>query len=144
MPPDDRFVAETSFYVRYAETDAMGVVHHASYIVYFEEGRSHYARARGHDYAEFEKTGHYLSVAEIHARYVRPVRYGQRLTVRAWIEEMRSRSLVFAYEIVDTETGTVHMTGSSKHVCITHDGRVTTIPERWRAWGDTSSPVSAE
>ena len=52
-----RFIAQTEFYVRYAETDAMGIVHHASYVVWFEEGRSTYARARGGDYAEFERSG---------------------------------------------------------------------------------------
>ncbi len=132
----DRVVKETTFYVRYAETDAMGIVHHASYIVYFEEGRSNYARQRGSDYASFERSGRYLTVAEVNARYVKPAIYGQRLTVRCWIEEMKSRSLTFGYEIVDAESRDVHVTGFSKHICITHDGRVTTIPPEWRAWGD--------
>lgn len=135
MPPSDRFVAENTFHVRYAETDAMGIVHHASYIVYFEEGRSNYARQRGHDYASFERSGFYLAVAEISARYIKPARYDQRLTVRCWIEEMKSRSLTFSYEIVDAETGDIFVTGFSKHICITHDGQVARIPDTWRAWG---------
>ena len=88
----ERIVNENTFYVRYAETDAMGIVHHASYIVYFEEGRSNYARQRGSDYASFERSGHYLTVAEVNARYLKPAVYGQRITVRCWIEEMKSRS----------------------------------------------------
>lgn len=132
MAPTDRFVAETTFYVRYAETDAMGIVHHASYVVYFEEGRSHYARARGADYALFENTGHYLAVSEVHARYRQPARYGQRLTVRCWIEELRSRSITFAYEIVDADTKVVYVTGHSKHICINDAGQVTAIPADWR------------
>jgi acyl-CoA thioester hydrolase len=135
MPPSDRFVAETSFHVRYAETDAMGIVHHASYIIYFEEGRSHYARQRGSDYADFERSGYYLTVAEVGARYLRPVRYGARLVVRCWIAAMQSRALTFAYEIVDTGTGDVCVTGHSRHICITHDGQVATLPDAWRAWG---------
>jgi acyl-CoA thioester hydrolase len=143
--PGSRFTSEVSLYVRYAETDAMGIVHHASYIVYLEEGRSHYARERGQDYAAFEKTGYYLSVAEVHARYARPARYGQRLRVRTWIEEMRSRSLTFAYEVADAETGLAHMTATTRHVCITHDGRVALLPDAWRAWdparaADTREP----
>ncbi len=94
-------VIENTFYVRYAETDAMGIVHHASYIVYFEEGRSNYARQRGSDYASFERSGRYLTVAEVNARYIKPAVYGQLITVRCWIEEMKSRALTFAYEIVD-------------------------------------------
>lgn len=139
MPPANRYTAETTFHVRYAETDAMGIVHHASYIVYFEEGRSNYARQRGSDYASFERSGHYLTVAEVSARYLRPARYGQRLTVVCWIDEMKSRSLTFGYEIVDAATCDVHVTGYSKHICITHDGRVARLPDAWRAWGDSGA-----
>ena len=57
MAVSNHFIAETVIRVRYAETDAMGIVHHASYIVYFEEGRTNYARQRGHDYASFERSG---------------------------------------------------------------------------------------
>ncbi len=102
----DPIVIENTFYVRYAETDAMGIVHHASYIVYFEEGRSNYARQRGSDYASFERSGRYLTVAEVNARYIKPAIYGQLITVRCWIEEMRSRALTFAYEIVDANPAT--------------------------------------
>lgn len=137
MPPEGRFVAETGFYVRYAETDAMGIVHHASYIVYFEEGRTSYARQRGHDYASFERSGHYLTVTEVNARYLLPARYGQHLTVRCWIAEMKSRSITFHYEIVDTQSGQQHVTGYSKHICITHDGKIARLPETWRAWAGT-------
>lgn len=137
MAPTDRFVAETTFHVRYAETDAMGIVHHASYIVYFEEGRSNYARQRGSDYASFERGGHYLTVTEVGARYIQPARYDDRITVRCWLEEMKSRSLTFNYEIVDTASGEIRVTGFSKHICITHEGQVVKIPDDWRAWANT-------
>lgn len=134
MTETGRDCAETSFYVRYAETDAMGIVHHASYIVYFEEGRSHFMRARGKDYAEFERDGLAFAVTEVQARYAVPARYGQRLTVRCWIEEMKSRSVVFGYEIFDAETRAVHVTGTTRHVCVRRDGSVATIPADWRAF----------
>lgn len=130
----DQYVAEASLYVRYAETDAMGIVHHSSYIVYFEEGRSHYARQRGSDYASIERSGIYLTVTEINARYIKPAVYGQLLTVRCWIGEMRSRGLTFEYEILDAATREILVRGHSKHICITRDGAVTRIPETWRAW----------
>jgi acyl-CoA thioester hydrolase len=136
LPETNRFVAETSFYVRYAETDAMGIIHHASYIVYFEEGRSTYARQRGSDYASFERSGYYLTVAEISARYLKPARYGQRITVRCWIAELKSRTVMFEYEIVDAETREILVTGVTKHICITHDGRVSTLPQAWREWAN--------
>lgn len=136
MPPADRFVASTTFHVRYAETDAMGIVHHASYIVYFEEGRSHYARLRGHDYASFERSGFYLAVTEVEARYVQPARYDDRVTVHCWLEEVKSRGVTFAYEIVGAESGVLHVTGRSRHICIRHDGGVAPLPAEWRAWAD--------
>jgi acyl-CoA thioester hydrolase len=137
VAPTDRFVAETTFFVRYAETDAMRVVHHASFIVYFEEGRSNYARQRGSDYALFEAQGQYLVVSEVAARYLRSAVYGQQISVRCWIEDMKSRALTFAYEIVDTASGDLLVTGFSKHICITHDGQVVTLPASWRAWAGT-------
>jgi acyl-CoA thioester hydrolase len=136
LTPKDRFVAETSLYVRYAETDAMRIVHHSNYIVYFEEGRSNYARQRGHDYASFERSGLYLAVSEINARYIKPALYGQRVTVRCWIEEIKSRAVTFAYEIVESDSDTLLVTGLSKHICITHDGQVTKLPDAWRSWGE--------
>lgn len=132
--PADRVIAETTFYVRYAETDAMGIVHHASYIVYFEEGRSSYARQRGSDYANFERAGHFLAVAEVSARYLKPARYGQQLTIRCWIVDMQSRALTFGYHISDAATGETHVTGETRHICITPDGRACAIPAEWRAW----------
>ena len=132
MAPTDRFVSENSFHVRYVETDAMGIVHHSSYIVYFEEARSHYSRVRGVDYAEFERSGHWLTVTEVFARYKVPARYAQLLTARCWIEELKSRSVMFGYEIVDAATGTVLVTGHTKHICINHQGQVCQLPGAWR------------
>ncbi len=131
MAPTDRIVTENSFYVRYVETDAMGITHHSNYIAFFEEARSHYMRARGRDYADFEREGYWLTVSEVYARYLVPTRYAQQITARCWIEELKSRSVHFGYEIVDTESGQVCVTGYSKHICITHDGQVTRIPEDW-------------
>ncbi|MBE2182771.1 MAG: acyl-CoA thioesterase [Anaerolineae bacterium] len=134
MPPPDVFVAETSFHVRYAETDAMGIIHHASYIIYFEEGRSSYARQRGASYADFERQGFVLAVTEIHARYVKAVRYDQRITVRSWLAEIKSRTVTFEYEIVDAETGDLFVTGHSKHICLNSKGQISILPENWRGW----------
>lgn len=135
MTLSERFVAETTFYVRYAETDAMGIVHHSNYLVYFEEGRSAYARQRGNPYSNFEREGHLLVVAEATLRYSQPARYEQRLTVRTWLEAMKSRGLTFAYEIVDADTGAVLVTGQTKHICLDRNGSVTRIPDMWRQWG---------
>jgi acyl-CoA thioester hydrolase len=134
LPPTNRFVAEARIRVRYAETDAMGIVHHSSYIIYFEEGRSEYARQRGTPYSQFEQNGYYLTVTEVNARYVQPARYDQELKITTWIGEMKSRSLMFNYEISEMVAGNMLVTGYSRHICITTDGQVTRIPELWRGW----------
>ena len=140
MAPQDRFVSETTFRVRYAETDAMGITHHSNYIVYFEEARSHYSRVRGADYADFERSGYWLTVAEVHARYLVPTRYAQEITARCWIEELRSRGITFGYEIVDAASGQVCVTGYSRHICINRAGQVTRIPEDWLSAMRTGLP----
>lgn len=123
---------ETTFYVRYAETDAMGVVHHSTYIVWFEEGRSHYLRSRGSNYADLEADGYFLAVSEVEARYIAPARYGQQVTVRARLETVRSRSISLLYEVVEAASGRLLVTGRTKHICIDGRGDVVTLPEGWR------------
>jgi hypothetical protein len=61
-------VVETTFRVRYAETDQMGIVHHASYVAWLEEGRSQWMRAHGNSYAQFEEEGLLLVVSELYLR----------------------------------------------------------------------------
>lgn len=128
----DKRVVETIFPVRYAETDQMQIVHHASYVVWMEEGRSEFMRRSGADYAEMERAGYLLTVTGVQVRYLAPAHYGERVTVRTWVEELRSRTLAFGYEVVNAENGTVLVTGKSEHVCIDRQGRVTRIPEQWR------------
>ncbi|MCE2490427.1 MAG: acyl-CoA thioesterase [Anaerolineae bacterium] len=133
-PPEGVFVAESEIEVRYAETDAMGVVHHGSFVIYLELGRTGYMRQRGHDYSSFERTGHHMAVVELNVRYHLPARYGQRLRIRSWIKDMNRRSITFGYIISDVVDNTCLVTGSSRHVCITEAGQVATIPEPWICW----------
>lgn len=140
--PPTPFVVETTFYVRYVETDAMGIVHHSNYLAYFEEGRGVYSRQRGYSYSEFERTGFYLTVTEVNVRYLKPAHYAQRITVRTQLIEVKSRGLTFGYEVMDAETGDLLVTGQTKHICITHDGRIASLPAVWRAWGNPASTIT--
>ena len=124
-------VIETEFPVRYAETDAMGVVHHATYLVYFEEGRSQFMRDIGSDYADMEADGYQLPVTEVGVRYVGSLRYGERVRIRTWIEENRSRRLTFAYEVLDCNSGARLVSGFTRHVWTDGEGNVTRVPETW-------------
>lgn len=122
----------TTFNVRYAETDQMGMVHHSNYIVWMEEGRSALMRTLGSSYAEFEASGYYLAVSEVHTRYLAPARYDRAVTVRTHVAEVRSRTVTFDYEIADAQTGQLLVTAQTRHVCISRDGNVATIPIVWR------------
>ena len=131
MPPSK---VETTFRVRYAETDQMGIVHHASYVVWLEEGRSNWMRVHGSSYAQFEREGLVLAVTDLNVRYKRPARYDQPVTVRCWVESVRSRQMQFSYEIVDPATGEIFVAASTKHVCLDRNGKVVNIPEKWQTY----------
>ena len=134
LPLNDHFVAETILRIRYVEVDAMQIVHHSNYVVFFEEGRSEYARQRGKPYSDFEKDGYYLLVTEVGTRYLKPAHYEDRIMVRTWVKEMKSRGMTFNYEIVDADSGETLVTGFSKHICVTKEGKIAKIPEGWRGW----------
>jgi len=128
-PPNDRFVSETDFAVRYAETDAMGVVHHASYLVYFEEGRSHYMRHLGRDYSLIEKSGLRLPVTEIGVRFAGSLTYGERVRIHTWVADSRSRAIKFAYEVSSMQSEEILVTGFTQHMWTDLNGKVCRVPD---------------
>jgi acyl-CoA thioester hydrolase len=126
---DQAQVVETMLRVRYAETDAMGVVYHASYLVWFEVGRGEYFRAMGQDYGDWEQQGYFLPVSEAYARFLAPARYGDLVTVRTWVGQARSRSVTLNYEVRHTAHQTRLVNGWTKHICTDREGRARRLPE---------------
>jgi acyl-CoA thioester hydrolase len=122
-------VVESKLVVRYAETDAMGVVYHANYLVWFEVGRGEYFRALDQDYGEWEEKGYFLPVSEAYARFVSPARYGDSILVRTRLEEVRSRGLTLVYDVCLSESLRRLVTGWTKHLCMDHQGRVCRLPQ---------------
>ena len=127
-------ICETSFHVRYAETDAMGFVHHAVYLVWFEEGRSAFIREQGWSYAEIERSGYFLVASDLRARYHKAARYDQRVTVRTWLAQVKSRQLEFACEVVNSQSRECFFSASLKLLCLNRAGEITRIPRGWGAW----------
>lgn len=125
-------VIETTFYVRYAETDQMGIVHHSNYVVWMEEGRSEYMRRKQLDYVGLEQRGFALAVTEVNVRYLSPAHYNERVTVRTWIDALRSRALTFGYEIVNADTQQRLVTGSVKLMLIDRQGTVHALPAEFQ------------
>src|SRR5215831_15957407 len=120
-------VVETPVRVRYAETDRMGIVYHAHYIVWFEIGRTDYCREAGEPYRAMEDSGLWILVTAVDCRYRRPARYDDALRVRTWLSELASRGLAFRYEIVD-EGNRLLAEGSTRHVFADSQGRLRRAP----------------
>jgi acyl-CoA thioester hydrolase len=121
-------IVETTFYVRFAETDLMGIVHHSQYIVWMEEGRSDLMRRKGFTFDQWERVGIAFAVSELQLRYHAPARYGERVTVRTRVESLRSRQIVFGYEIVNADSGQALVTGTVKLIAVDKQNQVRTIP----------------
>jgi acyl-CoA thioester hydrolase len=130
--PDGKLVVETRFRVRYHETDSMGIVHHAVYITWFEEGRSAFTRCIGYPYSRMEAEGIALAVAEVTARFHHPARYDEEVVVLACLDSCGSRGMAFTYEIRRATDGILLVSGKSTHVSLGPDGRVQHLPEKLR------------
>ncbi|HTB14307.1 MAG TPA: thioesterase family protein [Bryobacteraceae bacterium] len=124
----------TQLRVRYAETDQMGVVYHANYIVWMEIGRVEYFRARGIRYRDMERDeGILLVVVEAHCRYHSPARYDEEVLIRTWIEDANARMIRFGYEMTDAATGCHLATGETKHIFCGPDHKPKKLAEKYRA-----------
>jgi acyl-CoA thioester hydrolase len=86
--------------VRYADTDAMGVVYHANYLVWFEVGRCDLMREWGQPYTEFEKRGIFVPVVSAELQYKAPARYDDVLEVQTRLAELSPARITFAYRIL--------------------------------------------
>ena len=124
---------ETRVRVRYAETDQMGVVYYANYLVWMEMGRVEYCRAAGLLYRDMERDdGVLLTVAEANCRYLAPAYYDDEVVVRTWIERGGARLVEFAYEMRRAEGDRLLARGSTKHVFCDRDFRPCRLPEKYQ------------
>lgn len=117
--------------VRYAETDQMGVVYHANYLVWCEIGRTELIRQLGFSYADLERQGLFLAVSDAHLRFHAPARYDDTILVETAVDEVRSRSLAFRYSIARlTEDGGTQrlVTARTALVGLDGEGRPRTLP----------------
>src|SRR6267142_3182107 len=123
---------ETLLRVRYSETDKMGIVYYANYLIWFEIGRTEFCRARGFSYRDMEENENsFLVVAESYCRYKAPAYYDDELVVRTHITELRRRSWRFGYEIIRVPDGTVIAEGETGHVVTDSRGRVKSFPDEY-------------
>lgn len=119
-------VHEIEIRVRYHETDAQGVVHHANYVTYFELGRTEMMRSLGRGYDEMEREGFSLVVAEISCSYLRPARFGEVLRLRTTTTEAKGARIRHLYEIFRDDQ--LLATGTSTVACVDRGGQVRRLP----------------
>ena len=123
----------TDLRVRYAETDRMGIVYYANYLVWCEVGRVEFMRALGGSYADLEAQGYGLAVAEATVRYLAPARFDDPVRIETTLAGVRSRAVSFDYVISHAETGTRFATAHTALVSIDRSGRPAALPPEFRA-----------
>jgi acyl-CoA thioester hydrolase len=112
--------------VRYAETDRMGVAYNSHFLIWFEVGRSAYMRAAGFPYRDLEAAGYYMPVANFTGEVRESLDYDDEFEIHTWITRVRSRQVVFAYEI--RREGRLIGRGETTHVCVDRSRRPVVLP----------------
>ena len=118
--------------VRYAETDRMGVVYYANYLVWFEIGRTEWLRQTGWSYREMERDGISLPVIEAHCEYRRPARYDDEIDITTRGTLVTGIRIRFDYELVLAADGTVAAVGRTVHAAVDAEGKPSRLPLRVR------------
>jgi acyl-CoA thioester hydrolase len=118
---------EINVRVRYAETDRMGLLHHANYFVYFEMGRTEMLRSRGISYREIEDSGHFLVVIDLGCKYKKPAYYDDLLTIRTTVARVTHVKIIHEYHVL--RDGVLLAEGHSTLACVDREGKPQALPD---------------
>jgi acyl-CoA thioester hydrolase len=125
---------ETRFRVRYAETDQMGVVYYANYLIWMEIGRSEYCRAAGVEYKDMESgDGIRFAVVDAHCRYLHPARYDDEIAVETRIARANRRMIEFHNAIRSAGTSKTLAEGETKHIFLSPEMKPMKLPEKYHS-----------
>jgi acyl-CoA thioester hydrolase len=119
---------EIQIRVRYAETDRMGLLHHANYLVYFEQARTELLRQYGASYKDLEDQGYYLVIAKVEVKYKSPAYYDDVLTIRTTVVRTTPVRIEHRYEVF--REGVLICEGTTTLACVDKQGRLQAMP-RW-------------
>ena len=123
---------ETRLRVRYAETDQMGVVYHSNHLIWFEVGRVELMRSMGFTYRDMEREDQcFIAVAAAQCRYRAPVYYDEEVVVRTRLKNVRESVVVFAYELLRAENGTLLAEGETTHIVTDANMKIAMLPEKY-------------
>ena len=118
--------------VRYADTDQMGVVYYANYLVWFEVGRTEWLRDAGWNYRDMEEAGISLPVIEAHCDYRQSARYDDEIEIRTRAAALTPVRLRFDYQAVRTADDVLVAEGHTVHAAVGANGRPCRLPPRVR------------
>jgi acyl-CoA thioester hydrolase len=115
--------------VNYSETDQMGFVYHANYLIWMDMARTEHLRERGVSYKELEAQGIYLAVTDVQVRYRQPARYDDLIRVRCWVRDLGSRRVIFGYAVERAETSELLATAETSLIALNRQHALSRIPE---------------
>jgi acyl-CoA thioester hydrolase len=125
-------VSETLVRVNYSETDQMGVVYHARYLVWLDIARTEHLRRSGMSYRDLEAEGFRLAVSEVSVRYRLPARYDDPIRIRCWVRDVASRRVDFGYAVEHAEDGRLLATARTSLLALDRSMALTRLPHRVR------------
>jgi acyl-CoA thioester hydrolase len=125
-------ISESLVRVNYSETDQMGVVYHARYLVWLDIARTEHLRASGMTYRELEAAGLRLAVSNVSIQYRQPARYDDSVRIRCWVREVASRRVDFGYAVEHADDGRLLATASTSLLALDTTMSLTRLPDRIR------------
>jgi acyl-CoA thioester hydrolase len=125
-------ISESLVRVNYSETDQMGVVYHARYLVWLDIARTEHLRLSGMSYRELEANGLRLAVSEVSIRYRQPARYDDPVRIRCWVRDVASRRVDFGYAVEHADDGRLLATASTSLLALDATMSLTRLPARVR------------
>jgi acyl-CoA thioester hydrolase len=125
-------ISETLVRVNYSETDQMGVVYHARYLVWLDIARTEHLRRSSMSYRQLEESGLRLAVSDVAIRYRQPARYDDPIRIRCWVREVASRKVDFGYAVEHAEDGRLLATASTGLLALDSAMTLTRLPEHVR------------
>jgi acyl-CoA thioester hydrolase len=121
-------ISEITVRVNYSETDQMGVVYHACYLVWLDRARTEHLRLTGTSYADLERHGLRLAVGEVNVRYRQPAKYDDLVTIRCWVRDVRSRRITFGYAVHQADSGRLLATAETSLMVLDQDFQWSRLP----------------
>lgn len=114
--------------VNYSETDQMGFVYHANYLVWLDMARTEHLRQTGVTYKDMEERGVFLAVTEARIRYRRAARYDDVVRIKCWVRDLASRRVVFGYIVERAGTAEILATAETALIALDRQRALARVP----------------